>query len=299
MTTVPESWYSANVIKDGTFSPKPISELFSTNIDTFSTANPIIVLPPSTPNPLLSSSIQTSLDPFLSSTFSTGMPPLLSFSNDPSTFQTFSTTVPPPPPPSSPAVTLQFTQSTPPPFRSSPPNPPNIQYIICPSCQPASNFPVSITTATPAPSVTTSPISLSTARPFPSTFPSQTPCAPNTQVTQRPISTARPGYPYIRIRMFSSRGVPIVANLPRSTTPRTTTTRRPRKNRRNNYGACVDACGRRNPICAAPLATRPITSDSLKGFPSICHMSCFNSFNKNRKFVFILAILFLFFLPFQ
>ncbi|XP_026319052.1 flocculation protein FLO11-like [Hyposmocoma kahamanoa] len=98
-------------------------------------------------------------------------------------------------------------------------------------------------------------------------------------------------YPSLRIRMVAPKGSitnihlnPLATPSPRRTkTTRKPTTARTRKTKitRNNYDMCLNSCsGKKAPICAAPLAKIPIDPNTLKGFPSICHMACFNSFKK-------------------
>ncbi|CAH2047013.1 unnamed protein product, partial [Iphiclides podalirius] len=86
----------------------------------------------------------------------------------------------------------------------------------------------------------------------------------------------------LTIRVSAPRGS--ITNI--KINPSTTTKKPPRPRRKgNNYNNCVDSCrGKKEPLCAAPLAVIPIDPDNLKGFPSICHLACHNSFRKNQPY---------------
>lgn len=111
----------------------------------------------------------------------------------------------------------------------------------------------------------------------------------------RPLKNDFSKFPSLRIRVAAPSGsiTNINLNPTASTTRKPTTTRRRvtttktrrTKKTKNNYNGCVDSChGGRTPICANPLSAKQIDPDSLKGFPSICHMACHNSFKENRKY---------------
>ncbi|KAI5636257.1 hypothetical protein NE865_11021 [Phthorimaea operculella] len=103
-------------------------------------------------------------------------------------------------------------------------------------------------------------------------------------------------YPSLRIRMVAPSGSITNVNINPATTtkhPMTkrTTTRKPTtprtrrtKKSRNTFNGCINTCEDRgrNPICAAPLAQIPVNPETLKGFPSVCHMACHNSFKKDQ-----------------
>lgn len=152
------------------------------------------------------------------------------------------------------------------------------------------------------PSTRTAPPSSTT--PFPSTVRVQTtptartnrPCQNFTNVGPSPILPALGGSLRIRVVAPSGSITNVNFNPPKTTTTRRPTTTRTRKTsrpRKNNYETCTDGCkGRREPICAAPLSTAFLNPDTLKGFPSVCHMACHNSYRKDRKCFFLLPIFF-------
>ncbi|CAK1585280.1 unnamed protein product [Parnassius mnemosyne] len=89
----------------------------------------------------------------------------------------------------------------------------------------------------------------------------------------------------LTIRVKAPRGSITNIKINPTTTTRKPSSRRSQRRKGNNYNNCVDSCrGKKEPICAAPLAVIPIDSNSLKGFPSICHLACHNSFRKNQPF---------------
>ncbi|XP_038213825.1 mucin-5AC-like [Zerene cesonia] len=95
--------------------------------------------------------------------------------------------------------------------------------------------------------------------------------------------------PILTIRLKAPRGSITNLHINPSTT---TTTKKPTTTRRrkspkgkNDYEICLDSCkGRKDPICASPLGVLPIDSNTLKGFPSLCHMACHNSFRKQPSY---------------
>uniref|UniRef100_A0A2A4JH20 Kazal-like domain-containing protein n=1 Tax=Heliothis virescens TaxID=7102 RepID=A0A2A4JH20_HELVI len=153
------------------------------------------------------------------------------------------------------------------------------------------------TTQTPAtviiqPAPTVSPPSTRTApptstTPVPSTVRVQTTTRSSVNcqnLTNTPQSQLYP----LRIRVVAPSGS--ITNVNFNTPGRTTTTRRPTTTRtrktsrpkKNNYETCTDGCkGRREPICAAPLSSGFLDPNTLKGFPSVCHMACHNSYRKD------------------
>ncbi|XP_062531223.1 uncharacterized protein LOC101736634 isoform X1 [Bombyx mori] len=99
-----------------------------------------------------------------------------------------------------------------------------------------------------------------------------------TAIVQRP-----PLFPWT-IRVVAPVGsITNVKINPTSTTRRPTTTRtRKSKPKRNRYDVCIDSCkGKKEPICGVPISGGHIDPRTLKGFPSVCHMACHNSFRKD------------------
>lgn len=165
----------------------------------------------------------------------------------------------------------------------------------------------------PQTTFTTARPSFSTSQPSRTTFTTMTPFTsepstfrstvspdpiPSTPYTPCKNGTGRlplgPNYPSLRIRMVAPSGsiTNIHLNQPTTSTRRPVrTTRKPTtprtrktKRTRNSYDRCLNSCSGKAPICAAPLAKIPIDPNTLKGFPSICHMACYNSFMKIRKY---------------
>lgn len=98
----------------------------------------------------------------------------------------------------------------------------------------------------------------------------------------------------LRIRVLGPRGAitnvninPRVVVAPKTTTtkrPTTTRTRKTPKPKKNTYESCLNGCkAKRDPICAIPLSATWIDPEKLKGFPSVCHMACFNSYKKDGE----------------
>ncbi|XP_075975027.1 uncharacterized protein LOC142975831 [Anticarsia gemmatalis] len=94
----------------------------------------------------------------------------------------------------------------------------------------------------------------------------------------------------VRIRVVGPRGSITHVNInprivaPTTTTrkPTTTRTRKTPKPKKNTYEACLGGCRvKREPICAIPISSTWIDPNQLKGFPSICHMACHNSYKKD------------------
>ncbi|XP_063381310.1 mucin-2-like [Cydia fagiglandana] len=356
--TLPESWYAANVINDGSYSPKPLSEIFSTQ-STFSSANPIVVLQSTTPDPILfttpSSSTSTSrpndriteisvvplpteqpAQPQSTESVTSQSPPII-FADTPTApprLPELSQFQQPPAPPSPPPVLsapqqIQIQtapqgapQVTPPPptsntlppvtttFSSFPPFTSTSSSFVSVTSTSSSFAPVTSTslsfapvtstsssfapvTSTPfsLPPVTSTPFSLppvtnSTSFSVPPVISTLSPAVPSTKNSpQAPCtnsSRSGPQLPSFRIRLVAPSGsvTKVEINPPITTTTRRPTTTRTRRTR-NNYDGCVSGCGgRKIPICASPSGVSPIDPNRLKGFPSVCHMACHNSFRK-------------------
>ncbi|KAJ8716570.1 hypothetical protein PYW07_003197 [Mythimna separata] len=143
------------------------------------------------------------------------------------------------------------------------------------------------------PSTRTAPPSSTTPFPTSARVQSTTTAKPNPPCQNLPNSGAKPILPLpaisgpLRIRVVAPSGsiTNVNFNPPKTTTtrrPTTTRTRKTPKPKRNNYETCTDGCkGRREPICAAPLSSAFLNPDTLKGFPSVCHMACHNSYRKD------------------
>lgn len=288
------SWFAANVITDSDFSPKPLTEIFTTE-RAFLSTNPIIVLPPSSQSTLVDTTTtsETSGTPETSSQSTVSIPPS-SDNPAPISTSTITTTF------DSSTVTQTAMQidtvapvQTGPPATSDTPSQniaqPNQNFFyIYPGSQiagvpqPQGQFQTAATTVAPCVTATSAP-QPTTVSPASSTIGS----APVTS-TQNTTN----GFPTIRIRMLSPAGsvtnINFVRGLASSTTVRPrTTTRRNRRRNRNNYDDCIDTCvGRRTPICASPVGRPSISADTLKGFPTMCHMACNNAFRRNGKFLF-------------
>lgn len=106
-------------------------------------------------------------------------------------------------------------------------------------------------------------------------------------------STVKPGLP-LKFGVFTPRGT--LTNLkvkPTRMTKISTTTRTRKPKLKNLYRVCTDSCeGSRAPICAAPLSKGLIDPSTLKGFASICHMACHNTFKEERKSIYLLIVIF-------
>ncbi|XP_061714280.1 mucin-2-like [Cydia pomonella] len=367
--TLPESWYAANVINDGSYSPKPLSEIFSTQ-STFSSANPIVVLQSSTADPILFSTPTSSApsigrpndriteisvvplqteepaQPQSTESVPSQSPPVTIFADTPTSpprLPELSQFQQPPAPPSAPPVlsapqqiqiqtapqgTPQGTPPAPtsttiPPvtttFSSFPPftstsssfvSVTSISSSFAPVTSISSSFaPVTSTSSSFAPVTSTSSFAPVTSTPYslppvtstPFSLPSVTnstsfavppvistfsPAIPSTsnapQVPCTNSSKSGSQLPSFRIRLVAPRGsvTKVEINPPITTTTRRPTTTRTRRIR-NNYDGCVSGCGgRKVPICASPSGVSPIDPNRLKGFPSVCHMACHNSFRK-------------------
>ncbi|XP_037875083.1 mucin-2 isoform X2 [Bombyx mori] len=352
--SMPDPWYSANVINDG-FQPKPISEIFSTE-STFSSTNPIIVLPKASSSPQEGTSLLTTLSPStlkVSSAGTTGdlTETLSIISSTPSTplYSTEETPqrnpisvqvqteikspileliqsvqpIQPLLPSASPEQPIQQIQTTDPLLpgvqsiqTTSPQAPQNIQNYppqqqvapfvsnqnpsstiptttLSPTTQPlpqvavqtvSSKVPETLTSTNAFETLSTAKLVASTARTIVTTSNYRATQGVNrklgtpTAIVQRP-----PLFPWT-IRVVAPVGsITNVKINPTSTTRRPTTTRtRKSKPKRNRYDVCIDSCkGKKEPICGVPISGGHIDPRTLKGFPSVCHMACHNSFRKD------------------
>ncbi|XP_034829116.1 uncharacterized protein [Maniola hyperantus] len=99
-----------------------------------------------------------------------------------------------------------------------------------------------------------------------------------------PVQPARPvnSKPVLTVRVKAPQGSITNIHINPTSTVRPSTTRRRKSTRRtNNFETCMSACkGKKEPICSSPVGLNPINPDRLKGFPSLCHMACHNSFKK-------------------
>ncbi|CAG9787846.1 unnamed protein product [Diatraea saccharalis] len=334
---LPGTWFSANTINDG-YSPKPISELFSTEMPpSFSPENPIVVLPnlsslspqpevtyiSTTPATFNSFVTNTPIAPSTySSTQVTSTPSPLDFSKPSSLAPQWptSTTVLQTQT-NRPIQTLQETLATSPLLpQTQPTGPPSFSLIYENTPSPDPPIPTVVTTIPTLSTTTTSPLSSisegtltpyitnglsdTTSRPtvtFRSTPPSTTSrttiiardCNPTTRLIN-PVSTTIaptriisgspdvPFKPNLRIRVVAPQGSITNVKINPTTTTKRPTTKRTKKPKKNTYEGCLDGCkGKRDPICAVPLASVIIDTKTLKGFPSICHLACHNSYKKD------------------
>ncbi|XP_045769841.1 mucin-2-like isoform X2 [Maniola jurtina] len=124
---------------------------------------------------------------------------------------------------------------------------------------------------------------------FPLQFPSANPTALPIPTTASPILPPVPqpaglvnSKPVLTVRVKAPQGSITNIHINPTTTVRPSTTRRQKSTRRtNNFESCMNACkGKKEPICSSPVGLNPINPDRLKGFPSLCHMACHNSFKK-------------------
>ncbi|KAG6447772.1 hypothetical protein O3G_MSEX005142 [Manduca sexta] len=159
---------------------------------------------------------------------------------------------------------------------------------------PTASSPSRSTNSVPSSPQTVSTVNntMPTTRTLPTTSP---PATANCQNTARPLLSTTTPIPRtepplsllpLRIRVIAPSGSITNVNINPTTTtkkPKTPRTRKPKpKARKNSYDVCIDSCkGRRDPICAGPLSPGLIDPKDLKGFPSICHMACHNSFRKD------------------
>ncbi|RVE54216.1 hypothetical protein evm_001043 [Chilo suppressalis] len=105
--------------------------------------------------------------------------------------------------------------------------------------------------------------------------------------TKRPVRVLPgppdvPFKPNLKILVVAPHGSITNVKINPTTTTRKPTTKRTKKPKKNTYEGCLDGCkGRKDPICTVPLASVIIDPKTLKGFPSICHLSCHNSYKKD------------------
>ncbi|XP_023941584.2 uncharacterized protein LOC112048327 isoform X2 [Bicyclus anynana] len=304
-------WFAANLVnQDPGYTPKPITEIFTSD-SPFTPKNPALFTQPPTvassplpPASKLSSSVAQNINPASQNGESPrGTPEIMSqvVDNSPKT--------------DLPNFLIVFDPRGPVNENIQPPIPSSRQPL--PETTPVQNKP---TTAIVSPSTTQSttamPPSLGTLPPFPQGVPPQilstlsppiwplnsmflypilpfnrsvTPAAPVTPTIVPNLSPirqpARPlaPKPTLTVRVKAPRGSITKLHINPTTTVRPTTTRRRKSNRRtNNYETCVNSCsGKKEPICSSPMGVNPIDPDRLKGFPSLCHMACHNSFKRD------------------
>ncbi|XP_050348671.1 mucin-2-like [Nymphalis io] len=102
--------------------------------------------------------------------------------------------------------------------------------------------------------------------------------------------TVRPGSgssnPFLTVRLKTPKGSLTNIRINPTTTKKPTTTRRRKSNKKSNdYEICLRSCdGKKEPICSSPIGVFPINPDRLKGFASLCHMACHNSFRKDQVY---------------
>ena len=308
-------WFAANLINDPNYTPKPITEIFTTDI-TFiprktSTSTPAISR--ETPSPTISTTfsgremvtqdmgteripqgvnptIQQSqgnmppnnnmpsavlvYDPSLQNSQIYQQPSSTPATAEPELSSTLVTQMSPmPPSPPSPPNLIPATQG--PTIVVRQPlnqnvNPPLIPIGLIPNVQngnsaiPMSNIPV----------VNTSSGLIPPSRVIPD----------QQSVTVRPENRR----PSLTVRVKTPRGSITNIRINPSSTVRPSTTRRrksSKRNQANDYEICLNSCsGRKEPICSSPIGVFPIDPDRLKGFASLCHMACHNSFRKDRKY---------------
>ncbi|KAM3964993.1 uncharacterized protein ACR2FA_000886 [Aphomia sociella] len=167
-----------------------------------------------------------------------------------------------------------------------------------PSPQASTNTEITISTLPPSTSIISSTLPPSTVTIVPSSQTSKVsistnPCATRSHLTTPISSTVSPKPlpvrtlthkglpPNVMIRVVAPKGS--ITNLKFvATTTKRPTTRRTKKPKKNSYEGCLNSCkGRKDPICANPLAALIIDPNTLKGFPSICHLACHNSYKDN------------------
>ncbi|XP_063826649.1 mucin-2-like [Ostrinia nubilalis] len=108
---------------------------------------------------------------------------------------------------------------------------------------------------------------------------------PPPRSSPRPSLQVHPGPPRVpfmsnlKIRVVAPKGSITNVKINPSTTTKPPPTRRTKKPKKNSYDGCMDSCkGRKDPLCAVPLATVIVDPKTLRGFNSICHMACHNSY---------------------
>ncbi|XP_026498539.2 mucin-2-like [Vanessa tameamea] len=331
-------WYAANLINDPSYTPKPITEIFTTDLN----FSPKI--------PTISTQTNTRITPPVTTTTST-TPATTTFSNSDSStqqdqaqripFQIVGVPGPQPPQIITQAVTdpknelssfllifdprQQTSQLFPQPINTSPPTSTVTQSTTTET--PTTSMRTRSTTVPPQTSTQTTNMQETTI--LPRNLPQQTiPLVPtvvspsfvpgrwdirnivypnfpiintgcntttvsNTVVGSSTITpqTVRPGTgsgnPFLTVRLKAPKGS--LTNIrinPTTTTKKPTTTRRRKSNKKSNdYEICLRSCdGKKEPICSSPIGVFPINPDRLKGFASLCHMACHNSFRKDQVY---------------
>ncbi|XP_026749015.2 mucin-5AC-like [Galleria mellonella] len=160
--------------------------------------------------------------------------------------------------------------------------------------QPSINAPITPSTLPPSISTISSTFPSSTVPVNPSIQTTLVSTITNPCVTRNPLTSLRPTIvssapvlnstpttripPNFMIRVVAPKGSITNVKFVATTTKRPTT-RRTKKPKRNTYEGCLNSCkGRKDPLCANPLAALIIDPNTLKGFPSICHLACHNSY---------------------
>ncbi|CAG9562465.1 unnamed protein product [Danaus chrysippus] len=285
-------WYAANLVNDANYTPKPLTEIFTTDLS----FTPKDQFPQTTPF----TTTTTTTTPTVVTTKSTSEP--TTGENDDNT-QIIQQNIP--------FEIVQLSKPQQPIIFSQTGNRPSNTdpklFIILNPGQESTQKPsttenkVVTTTSSPtqAPETGQKPtVSPNVAVPInlPMAFMNQIPITYSAGISRffEPIvqSTILPPIkipslnPVISVRMKSPRGT--ITNIhinPTSTQKPSTTRRRKPNQRRNNYDTCLNSCSdKRSPICASPKSVVPINPDKLKGFPSLCHMACHNSFRNNEVY---------------
>ncbi|CAH2234113.1 jg5816 [Pararge aegeria aegeria] len=323
--TQPE-WFAANLVNDPSFTPKPITEIFTSD-SPFTSKNPALftqpttgttsTLPPTsrpTPNapepqnatsrPLQNGGVQIRQTPEIMSQVAENPP-----NNDlpnflivfdprgqlnqnieqaaiPSSPPTMTQTTVVPNRVTTPTATsstsqsttaVPATQATLPPFQ--PGIPPQILSTLSAPAWPRGSvlvYPIQFPGVNTNVNSTVLPVTSTAVPSLPAVPPNSFP-RPLNSTTQSLKSR-----PVLTVRVKAPRGSITNIHINPTTTVRPTTTKRRKSTRKtNNYDGCVNSCkGRKEPICSTPTGVNPINPNTLKGFPSLCHMACHNSFRK-------------------
>ncbi|XP_050678935.1 mucin-3A-like isoform X2 [Leptidea sinapis] len=189
-----------------------------------------------------------------------------------------------------PIVYIDYTTMAPPPIVTHPPQQSTISY----SSKPHTNLSIPSTQPPPKTSKTTQYHTGSSKRPKTKSHPSHEakPEFITLSLNGNPVSTSVPkmvkishAKPVLTIRVKAPRlSIRNITVKPAFTTRKPTTTKK-RDNDKHNYDLCLDSCReRKDPICASPAGLDPIDTNKLKGFPSLCHMACNNSFKKDQTY---------------
>ncbi|XP_041980019.1 mucin-2-like [Aricia agestis] len=279
-------WYAANLINDPNYSPKPLTEIFSTvgvyptNTDattTWTTRTTPTTTEPTTRN------VQT--QPTESPATRQPPPAMSQITNAPENrgspaiiWPVPQTTQPPQTVPTDPPI-----QSTSPIWNVNQPNwlqnRPDLGSGVWNGNNNWSQQPIQPYVPLVISPNTNSP----TNRPCDNPTSSQSSIVSNVPQTQEPTTqnSASPR-PIITIsvrRRGHKTNVLINPSTTSSTTKSPTTTKR----KRNNYEVCMESCkNKKEPICSSPKGATPINPDNLKGFASMCHMACQNNFRNQQ-----------------